>query len=203
MTRDIPILMLAAGASRRMRGRDKLLESVDGIPLLRRQVQRAMAATDADVFVTLPPAPHPRYDAVRGLEAQLVEVADASAGMSASLRAGIAALGVARAVMVALADMPEITTQDMQRLLAAAGRADGKTRIWRGCMADGTPGHPIVFTQSLWPDLMHADGDFGGREVVARHRAQTSLVPLPDAHAVTDLDTPEDWDRWRARQDAT
>ena len=31
----IPILILAAGASRRMRGQDKLLQVVDGMPLLR------------------------------------------------------------------------------------------------------------------------------------------------------------------------
>ncbi|MBS8271860.1 nucleotidyltransferase family protein, partial [Halomonas litopenaei] len=29
---NIPILILAAGRSRRMRGRDKLLEDVDGLP---------------------------------------------------------------------------------------------------------------------------------------------------------------------------
>ncbi|MAY45584.1 MAG: 4-diphosphocytidyl-2C-methyl-D-erythritol synthase, partial [Rhodobacteraceae bacterium] len=30
---DIPILLLAAGSSSRMRGRDKLMEEVDGQPL--------------------------------------------------------------------------------------------------------------------------------------------------------------------------
>lgn len=39
----IPILILAAGASRRMCGQDKLLQVVDGMPLLRRQVLMAQA----------------------------------------------------------------------------------------------------------------------------------------------------------------
>ena len=39
MTRAI--LLPAAGASRRMRGRDKLLEGVDGVALLRRSALRA------------------------------------------------------------------------------------------------------------------------------------------------------------------
>ena len=47
----IPIVILAAGASSRMRGRDKLLELVDGVALLRRQVERALN-TGAKVFVT-------------------------------------------------------------------------------------------------------------------------------------------------------
>jgi len=34
----IPVLILAAGASSRMRGRDKLMEDVHGQPLLRHQI---------------------------------------------------------------------------------------------------------------------------------------------------------------------
>ncbi|MCB1394509.1 MAG: NTP transferase domain-containing protein, partial [Rhodobacteraceae bacterium] len=45
----------AAGASRRMAGRDKLLEPVDGAPLLRRQARAAVAAGTGPVAVTLPP----------------------------------------------------------------------------------------------------------------------------------------------------
>ena len=64
---NIPIILLAAGQSSRMRGRDKLLEMVDGQPLLRRQAAMALAVTDAPVLVALPAAPHPRYDAIEGL----------------------------------------------------------------------------------------------------------------------------------------
>ncbi|WP_412506377.1 NTP transferase domain-containing protein, partial [Roseovarius sp. SYSU LYC5161] len=51
---DLVILLPAAGASARMEGPDKLLEPVDGMPLLRRQVLMALA-TGAPVLVTLPP----------------------------------------------------------------------------------------------------------------------------------------------------
>ncbi len=49
----IPILILAAGASRRMNGRDKLLMDVGGECLLRRVVGRAYA-TGHPVLVALP-----------------------------------------------------------------------------------------------------------------------------------------------------
>ncbi len=41
---SLPILILAAGASTRMRGRDKLMEPVEGRPLIRRQAEMARAA---------------------------------------------------------------------------------------------------------------------------------------------------------------
>ena len=48
-----PILILAAGQSSRMRGRDKLLEPVDGVPKLRRLAIECLSQSDA-VFVALP-----------------------------------------------------------------------------------------------------------------------------------------------------
>ena len=48
------ILILAAGAASRMRGGDKMLEQVAGVPQLRRIVNAA-CATGAPVRVALPP----------------------------------------------------------------------------------------------------------------------------------------------------
>ncbi len=112
---DIPILLLAAGQSSRMRGRDKLLEPIDGVPLLRRQAIRALSATEGPVLVLLPPAPHPRYDVLDGLGVTLVPVPDAAEGMNASLRRAIAALPKdAQAAMVLLADLPDLTVDDLK-----------------------------------------------------------------------------------------
>ncbi|WP_370741664.1 NTP transferase domain-containing protein, partial [Pseudooceanicola lipolyticus] len=49
----MPILLLAAGQSARMRGRDKLMERVEGRPLIRRQADIARAATSGPVIVAL------------------------------------------------------------------------------------------------------------------------------------------------------
>lgn len=193
----IAILILAAGASSRMRGRDKLMEEVDGQPLLRRQVLRARA-TGAPVVLTLPPLPHPRYGAIAELDVQCVPVPDAATGMSASLRAGLAALPPeTQAVMVLLADMPDITTNDMNTVLQAVDLNSDKL-IWRAVTPDGKAGHPVIFHRRLLPELTALQGDQGGGSVVKSHVASMLPVPLPDARARTDLDTPEDWVAWRA-----
>lgn len=192
----IPILILAAGASSRMRGRDKLLEEVDGIALLRRQVLRAQA-TGAPVLVTLPDAPHRRYGVLAGLDLHTVPVPHAAEGMNASLRAGLSALPKnAAGVMVVLADMPEITVDDLKTVLQAVD-FKSENLIWRATTARAEPGHPIVFHRSLLPELMALHGDQGGSAVVKAHQNRTVFVPLPGAHARTDLDTPEAWAAWR------
>lgn len=192
------IIILAAGASSRMGGRDKLLEDVDGIPLVRRQALRAVA-TGAPVLITLPAGPHPRYDAFEGLEVQTVPVPDAADGMSASLRAGLRALPAGtKAAMIVLADMPEITTEDMNTVLRAVDPA-APQRIWRAQTQDGKPGHPTAFHAALFAQLLALRGDHGAAEVIKAHAAQVQAVPLPANHARTDLDTPADWAAWRAR----
>ncbi|MBS0122684.1 nucleotidyltransferase family protein [Thetidibacter halocola] len=194
---DIAILFPAAGASRRMRGTDKLLEPVDGLPLLRRQVQRALS-TGAHVAVSIPDHDHPRSAALAGLPVQLVAVPDSGLGMSASLRRGIGMLprGM-KAAIILPADMPEITTADLATLIAAF-RALSIPVLLRGCAADGTPGHPVLFPADCFSALQHLQGDQGARDVLRANAHRTRLVPLPDNHALTDLDTPEAWQAWRA-----
>lgn len=197
----IAILILAAGASRRMQGRDKLLEDIDGAPLLRIQTKKALN-TGCEVFVTLPAAPHPRYAALEDLDVTRVPVPDAAEGMNASLRAGLRAVPrTFGAVMILLADMPEITLNDLKTILQAVD-TKSKTRIWRATTQTGAQGHPIVFSKQLLPELIELQGDHGGSAVVKAHADTTMLITLPENHARTDLDTPEAWAAWRARRDA-
>lgn len=196
--KDLPILILAAGASSRMRGRDKLMEEIDGTPLLARQAKIARAATAGPVLVTLPLAPHPRYQALDGLDVTPVAVRDAAEGMAASIRAGLRGLPPqAPGVMIVLADLPDLTTADLTQVLDAVS-AQPAMKIWRGATQGAKPGHPIVFAAPVFPALAQLRGDEGGKQVVAAFGNETCLVPLPGAHARADLDTPEDWAAWRA-----
>ena len=183
-----------------MRGRDKLLEPIDGTPLIVQQARRACMATDGPVIVTLPSPPHPRYDALEDLPVSKVSVPDAIDGMSASLRRGVDALpSDAPAAMVLLADLPDLTTQDMARVLAAV-KPDSATRIWRATTKAGAPGHPIVFASDLFGALKGLSGDTGGADVIKANRNATQFVALPGDRALLDLDTPEDWAIWRAHR---
>lgn len=188
------ILILAAGASSRMRGGDKLLEDVAGQPLLARQARVALA-TGCPVRVALPPDRPARRSALAGLAVDLVTVADAASGMAASIRAGV--VGVAGPVLLLLADLPEITRDDLEQVLAAQHTDPGM--ILRGTAADGTPGHPVLFPPWALPALARLTGDTGARDLLKAEQARTRLIALPGTHATIDLDTPEDWAAWRAR----
>jgi len=178
-----------------MRGRDKLCEVVGGIPLLRLQVLRALK-TGLPVFVTLPADMGTRAALLDGLDVTHVPVANAVSGIAASLKAGLRAAPQQDAILISLADLVDITTDNLQVVLkAATDTPDAK--VWRGATEDGRPGHPILIAPDLRPAFAALTGDQGGAHILKQVADQTVLVPLLGDRARRDLDTPEDWDLWR------
>ena len=192
----VSILILAAGASSRMRGRDKLMERIGTRPLLRRQVERALA-TGLAVQVAVPALIHPRTAAFGDLPVGTVAVPDAARGMSASLVRGVKACPEDNAILILPGDMPDLSTRDLEIVIEAF--KENPERLYRGA-SDGTPGHPVLFPPDCRNALLSCTGDKGARDVVKANAHRTTLIPLPGENALTDLDTPEAWDAWRNKQ---
>jgi CTP:molybdopterin cytidylyltransferase MocA len=194
----IAIIILAAGLSTRMRGTDKLMEPVDGVPLLRRQALMALDVARFGVWIALPPRPHPRYDSLSGLDLHRVEISEPRKGLSHSLGQAITQLPAGtRAAMTLLADMPELQADDLRQVLNAVDLG-GPDTVWRGATQGGDPGHPVVFSAVHFPKLCTLCGEEGARGLTRGAK----LVPLAGQRARRDLDTPEDWLRWRAQEGA-
>ena len=191
------ILILAAGQSRRMRGADKMLELVEGEPLIRRQALRAFA-TGLPVFVTLPDDRPLRMLALQDLAIVTVTVRDAADGISRSIVAGNAAIPANYGLLLWLADLPEIETEDLNKVLHAAKTAPNA--VVRATTDVGKPGHPIFIPPKFRVELAGLTGDIGARDMLRRHSPDTVFVPLLGNRALTDLDTPEEWSAWRANQ---
>lgn len=197
-TPKLAILLLAAGAASRMQGGDKLLEEVDGVPLLQRLSSHACAVCDT-VLVCLREGQSAREFVLSGLKLQVIVVADAAEGMAHTMRAGIAHLSKdITGVMVVPADMPELTERDLQEMVQA--HHAHPHAILRATSQSNQPGHPVTFPARLFDELQTLSGDVGARSVLKRHIAEIIDIPLPYQHALIDLDTPEDWSAWRLSQ---
>ena len=192
-----PILLLAAGSASRMRGGDKLLEDVHGAPCLQVMAKRALA-TGQPVLVTMPSLNHPRAACLTGLELSVIEVPNADLGMSHSLQRGVAALpNNAKAVMILPADMPDITTDDMNEMLDAFVVTNATAM--RATTQDGATGHPTLVGMNLFEQFQNLTGDKGANAILSALGDSLMLHALKGDRARIDLDTPEDWSAWRAR----
>ncbi len=196
----VEAILLAAGAARRMVGRDKLMEPVGGRPILRAVAEAARASQADRVIAVLAPGSDARRTALEGVNLDIVEAPDWAEGMAASLRAGLAAVSPeAEAVVILLADMPEVTAGHIDRLIAAFDPEEGR-EICRAVSASGVPGHPVLFGRRFFESLAQLTGDRGARDLMRDAPDFVTDVPTPGEGAAVDLDTPEDWAAWRAAQ---
>lgn len=193
------IVLLAAGRATRMRGADKLMEEVDGHPLIRLMATRAAKAGASQTRVVLAEGQEARRAALDGIAGIDIVTIPAGGDMSDSLKAGI--VGLDCAVMVLLADLPDLSAHDLYLMISLAQMHPDA--ILRAADAQGNPGHPIIFPSDLLPQMAQITGDAGARAIVQAHAHRVVHIPLPDQRATTDLDTPEDWRTWRAARGIT
>ena len=183
---SVSAVLLAAGSSSRMRGADKLMEVVDGAPLIRRAAEALLAAKVDEVVAVLRPEDDARRAALAGLGCRFVDNPLAAEGMGASIRAGMTEIAAgADAALIALADMPDITASDIDRLIAAFDAGEGR-EIVRAATADGMPGNPVLFGKRFFEPLRALEGDEGARSILAAHSDLAQIVPLTGRAARVD-----------------
>ena len=194
----IAAILLAAGESTRMRGVDKLLEEIDETPILRRMAEMLLDSGCDDVFCVLRPADDARRSALESLAVHQVSNPRAAEGMATSIAAGIASLPRnVDAALIVLADMPDVTATDIDRMIAGFDPDEDRSII-RAATPSGEAGHPVLFGRRFFEALAALDGDRGARDVIAEHPEFVVDVVLSGEAATTDLDTPEAWAEWRA-----
>jgi len=186
-------VVLAAGRSSRM-GAHKLLLPLGGRALVTYAVAAACASMADPVVVVL----GHDADRVRAALAQgryrTVTNAAYGEGMATSLRAGLAALPPVAGAIVILADQPLMTAAAMDAVIAEARRHPGA--VVRAAY-EGRAGHPVCFPARLFPELLAATGDEGGRAVLGRHRGEVRLVELGAPALDLDVDEPDQYEALR------
>jgi molybdenum cofactor cytidylyltransferase len=184
-------IVLAAGRSSRMAPHNKLLVTDrQGRAMVARVVDNLLASTARPVLVVLGHRAGEVRDALAGRPVRFVEAADHAAGLSASLRAGIAAVPPdAAAALVCLGDMPLVTGAMMQQVIAAYDPDEGRSIVVPACL--GKIGNPVLWDRRFFSDMAGLTGDMGARPLLERHMAQVALVELGDDAVLRDFDTVE------------
>lgn len=186
MPEPIAAVVLAAGLSTRFGG-DKLVYPHAGKPLAAHIADTLAALPLSWRIAIVPPAPSPRGElfAERGFE--LVTNPDPREGMGASLALGArraTELGAA-ALLVCLADMPNVTTVHLMRLIDASESNDPVATGF-----DNSRGPPAVFSSRLFPELAAISGDHGAKHLLA----SATLIAAPPGLA-RDFDTSADFNQ--------
>jgi molybdenum cofactor cytidylyltransferase len=183
-------VILAAGLGSRFGTAPKMLAPYAGTPMVRRAAEAALASRAGSVVAVLGAHAEAVRAAFDGLALTLVENPDPAAGLSASLRLGLAALPPeTAAAVVLLGDMPRIGPAHVDALIAAyAGAAPRPSAVVP--VNQGRRGNPVLLDLArLGADLAALTGDRGAGPILKR-RGDVLEVPA-DPAVIFDVDTPE------------
>ena len=127
--------------------------------------------------------------ALAGRPVRFVSASDYADGLSASLRAGLAAVPAsALAALVVLGDMPLVTGGTIDRLIEAFDPDEGRTIVVPA--HDGQLGNPVLWDRRYFPAMMALTGDSGARKLLRQHADAVTELGV-DATVLRDFDTPE------------
>lgn len=176
-TGSVAGILLAAGSGNRF-GMPKVL-AYEG-DWLRAGVDALARGGCDDVVVVLGAAVVDVPPPARAAVAQ-----DWASGVSASVRAGLAAIDGADLVVLHLVDTPDVGAAVVRRVLAAVGPS-GLARATFG----GRPGHPVAIARGHWVALSATmSGDRGARDFLAT-RDDVAAVECADLASGVDVDEP-------------
>jgi len=186
----IAALVLAAGQSRRMGARNKLLEEIDGVAMVRRVVDQVTASSAAPCIVVLGHESDQVRAALSGTGVDFTVNADFAAGLSTSLAAGIAALPEeCEGAIVVLGDMPRIDPEVIDRLIAAFDPVEGRAIVVP--TRRGKRGNPVLFAKRFFDEMADVSGDVGARHLIGQYEELVVEIECEDDGVLLDVDTPE------------
>jgi molybdenum cofactor cytidylyltransferase len=188
---QIAALILAAGLSSRMAPANKLLlPDATGTSMVARVADAALASRAHPVMAVLGHQAEAVTAALGSRALNLTHAENYRDGLSASLRAGLAALpDTVDAVIVCLADMPLVTPAQINDLIDAYDPDEGRLIVVP--THQGKRGNPVLWDRRFFAEMSALSGDTGARGLLLRHAEHVAEHDVGTPSVLQDFDTRE------------
>ena len=184
-------LILSAGESSRFGGAPKALLPVAGVTSVRRLVELSHESGLDPVYVVVGPHAGPIAHELRGLDAELVDSPHWQEGRTASVQAGLRALGSDRDVLLWPVDHPFVARTTVESLLRA--RDSDLLGVWFIPTFEGRGGHPVLWRTAVRADILDLRPDAPLRSLLPEFGPQVSRIPVDDPGVIANVDTPDEY----------
>lgn len=187
----LSLIILAAGTSRRMRGRNKLLVRIEKKPMIRRVVESALSSNVDEVIVVLGWEAKRIREALADLPCRFAVNKDYQRGQSSSVKAGLREIAEGtEAILILPGDVALIEPRSINVVVTAY---NNRKRPIIVASYSGRAGHPILLAKELFKEIEQIDEEtFGLKSVVNRHGSEVQMVETGSENVLRDVDTPED-----------
>jgi molybdenum cofactor cytidylyltransferase len=189
----IAAVILAAGESSRM-GRPKAFLSFRGTTFIEAIVDAFKQSRVDEIVVVLGHNAEKMTRRIEHLPVTIVINREYKKGQLSSLQAALRHLAASPqavdAVVVHLVDHPYLNAALVDRMIESFYATHKLIVLPR---YQTRRGHPVIFSASLFQELLEAPLDQGAKAVVNAHRADALELETDDAGIAIDIDTPEEY----------
>ena len=132
-------------------------------------------------------------------DARVVVNPDYRQGMLSSIRAGLRALEgePVLGALICPVDHPNVGSALVDLLISRFEETEAPIVV---PIHEGHRGHPVLFAQPLFEELLTAPDSVGARQVVWDHANEVLEIPTEDRGIIMDIDTPEQYEDLRKKR---
>ena len=193
----ISTILLAAGQSLRMKGENKLIKKIDGIPLIKYAIKNILASTVDEVIIVLGHEQDLVKNAVGvSKKIKFVYNKDYEKGISFSIKIGLNHISKkSEAFFISLGDMPDINQNIYNKLIKSRLSYNKKLQPQHKKEIiiptfEGKNGNPILFSKFMKQKVMLVKTDMGANEIIKLNKEKILKVPFDNDGIFLDFDTP-------------
>lgn len=185
-------ILVAAGLSSRMQGRNKMLLPVVGKTIIETTYGQLSASKVERIIVVAGECFEEIGERLSlRKKDKLIRNTAYQKGLTTSIQCGLKELLEVDAIMICLGDMPLLKTTDYD-LLIEAFKSDIKHSIQVPFYL-GQKANPVIFAQKHFDEILNHNEMNGCSEVVKRNKETVHQLSVSSNRFIQDIDTPEDY----------
>jgi len=186
----IVAVVLSAGESIRM-GRPKALLPIDGQTFIERIVAALKQAKVGKIIVILGHNARELQSKISHLPVEILINTDYKLGQLSSLQLAVRYLQPdldCDGMLVHLIDHPYLAPALVEEMIRRFYETKKRIIVPK---FHGKRGHPVIFSNALFDEILSAPMEEGAKAVVNAHRAETLEIETEEEGIAVDIDTPE------------
>jgi molybdenum cofactor cytidylyltransferase len=189
----ISAIILAAGQSRRM-GQPKMLLPWGQLTVIEEVIRTFMRAGIEDILVVTGGTRELVEKVIEPYPVQKIYNGNYEAGeMLSSLQLGLRSLSnQVQAALIGLGDQPQVQARTVRLVCEAYRESQSRLVVPSFQMRRG---HPWLVATPLWNEVLKLEPPESPRDFLNRHATDIHYVEVDTSSILTDLDTPEDYQK--------
>ena len=196
----ISAILLAAGQSLRMKGENKLVKEINGVPLIKLAAKNILGSAVDEIIVVLGYEKNIIENTI-GLNKKIKFVynKDFKTGIASSIKVGVNNISKnAEAFFICLGDMPMIKQSIYNKLIKSRYNYNKKLKPIDKKeiivpINEGKKGNPVLFSKFMINKIMSINDDEGAKKIIELNKNKILNVEVKNQNINIDLDTQENF----------